>query len=97
MSAETGSPRTERRGSEASSHTENGGTYEEHEKLASIEKDEESGPREEMEIGEEREDAAMLPQETEKPEPPKSSMRSALIWMVINTLATIGIVSPGSK
>ncbi|EOO02843.1 putative solute carrier family 35 member e3 protein [Phaeoacremonium minimum UCRPA7] len=90
MSAE--SPRTERRGSEASSHTEAGGTYEENEKLVSIHKDEESHPREEMEIAEEREDAAMLPQETEKPEPAKSSTRSAIIWMVINTLATIGIV-----
>ena len=92
MSAE--SPRTERRGSEASSHTEAGGTYEENEKLVSIHKDEESHPREEMEIAEEREDAAMLPQETEKPEPAKSSTRSAIIWMVINTLATIGIVIP---
>lgn len=91
MSAE--SPRTERRVSEASSHTENGGTYEENEKLASIQKDEESHPREEMEIAEDREDAAMLPQETEKPEPAKSSTRNAIIWMVINTLATIGIVS----
>jgi solute carrier family 35, member E3 len=37
-----------------------------------------------------------LPKEPEKPEPPKSTFMSSLIWMVVNTLATIGIVCPAS-
>lgn len=39
------------------------------------------------------EDDTLLTQANEKKEePPKASFRSALIWMVTNTLATIGIV-----
>lgn len=53
---------------------------------------------EEMEIGDDVERAGLLPaeeQEQEKPQPPAqdNSTRTALIWMVVNTLATIGIVS----
>lgn len=48
------------------------------------------------ELGKEREDEQeALLQADEKPaEPPKNSFRAAVMWMVINTLATIGIVSP---
>jgi solute carrier family 35 protein E3 len=51
---------------------------------------------EEMEIGDDVERAELLPEEHEKPPPakqPETSMRSSVIWMVVNTLATIGIVS----
>jgi hypothetical protein len=52
---------------------------------------------EEMEIGDEdMERAGLLPaEEQEKPQTvsPDNSMRTAAIWMVVNTLATIGIVS----
>lgn len=51
---------------------------------------------EEMEIGDDVERAELLPGEHEKPPAPKApetSTRSAVIWMVVNTLATIGIVS----
>jgi solute carrier family 35 protein E3 len=37
----------------------------------------------------------LLPADHEKPPPdkqPETSMRSSVIWMVVNTLATIGIV-----
>jgi solute carrier family 35 protein E3 len=49
----------------------------------------------ELEIGDDVERAELLPQENEKAQPPKPdpSMKSAGIWMVVNTLATIGIVS----
>lgn len=54
---------------------------------------------EELEIGDEAdEDESLLRREAEAQQqeqpaaPPPSSFRSALIWMVINTLATIGIV-----
>lgn len=48
----------------------------------------------ELEVGDDVERAELLPQENEKAQPPKpdTSMRSAGIWMVVNTLATIGIV-----
>ena len=54
---------------------------------------------EEMEIGDDVERAGLLPaeqQEQEKPRPAAqdNSTRTAVIWMVVNTLATIGIVSP---
>jgi solute carrier family 35 protein E3 len=45
---------------------------------------------EDMEMGEE--DEGLLPQISEKPEPPKSSSFSSAIWIVVNTLATVGIV-----
>lgn len=49
---------------------------------------------EEMEIGDDEERGELLPQPSlEKPEPaPESSMKVAAAWMVVNTLATIGIV-----
>lgn len=50
---------------------------------------------EEMEIGDDVERAELLPAEHEKPPPakqPETSMRSSIVWMVVNTLATIGIV-----
>ena len=50
----------------------------------------------EMEIGDDVERAELLPGDQEKPPPakqPETSMRSSVIWMVVNTLATIGIVS----
>ena len=52
---------------------------------------------EDLEVGDDV-DGALLPEEPpaqEQPQPAAaSSMRSAVIWMVINTAATIGIVSP---
>lgn len=92
--------RRERAGSIASSHTETGG-YEENEKITRLDKDEESlsSPRmltddHDMD-NDDREDGSLLPQASEKQEPAKSSFASALIWMVVNTFATIGIVRTG--
>jgi solute carrier family 35 protein E3 len=49
---------------------------------------------EELEIGDGVERAELLPQsELEKPQAPETTLRSSIIWMVVNTLATIGIVS----
>lgn len=45
---------------------------------------------EDLEMGEE--DEGLLPQISEKSEPPKSSSFSSAIWIVVNTLATVGIV-----
>jgi solute carrier family 35 protein E3 len=50
---------------------------------------------EEMELGDDVERANLLPQDDEKPTAPAkpdNSTRTAIIWMVVNTLATIGIV-----
>lgn len=47
---------------------------------------------EELEEDIERADLLAPPPE-DKPKAPESSVRSAIIWMVVNTLATIGIVS----
>lgn len=51
---------------------------------------------EELEIGDDVERTGLLPSEQgpEKPRPvaQDNSTRTALIWMVVNTLATIGIV-----
>ncbi len=94
MSSETGRP--ERASSIASSSTE-AGTFDENEKLAKIDHSEDGlkslKPPEELEMAEDGEDAGLLPPADEKPEPPKNTFMSSLIWMVINTLATIGIVS----
>lgn len=44
-------------------------------------------------FGKEEEQDALLPAEDNKPEePPKRSFATAVIWMAVNTLATIGIV-----
>jgi solute carrier family 35, member E3 len=52
---------------------------------------------EDMEVGDDIERTGLLPAEEqqEKPQPvaKDNSMRTAGIWMVVNTLATIGIVS----
>jgi solute carrier family 35, member E3 len=50
---------------------------------------------EDLELGDDDERAEMLPAEHEKPAQPapEASVRSSFIWMVVNTLATIGIVS----
>jgi solute carrier family 35, member E3 len=53
---------------------------------------------EDLELGDGDDDderAEMLPAEHEKPAQPtpEASVRSSFIWMVVNTLATIGIVS----
>lgn len=49
----------------------------------------------EVEAGDDVEMAELLPGDAEKPAPVKkdNSTRTAVIWMVVNTLATIGIVS----
>lgn len=50
---------------------------------------------EEMEVGDDIERAELLPGQPQQEKPKaadSTSMRSAVIWMVINTLATIGIV-----
>jgi len=49
---------------------------------------------EEMEIGDDEERGDLLPQMSqEKAEPvPENSVRSGAMWMIVNTLATIGIV-----
>jgi len=39
----------------------------------------------------------LLPEEEKAPAPPTSTARSSLIWMVVNTLATIGIVCYSSS
>ena len=85
----------ERAGSFSSSSGDTA-THEDDEKLNRIDQTEEGVESlkkpEEMEIEEENgEDAGLLPGESTKPEP-KSSFTSSLIWMVVNTLATIGIV-----
>jgi solute carrier family 35 protein E3 len=97
MSADTGLGRTDRAGSFASSSTETG-TMEERERLAKLDALEDAGaPRklsgDDPELGERiREDEKLLPQINEKDEQPKKASISAPLWMVINTLATIGIV-----
>ena len=48
---------------------------------------------EEMEMGSDIERAELLPPAIPKvQEPEKGSVRAAVVWMVVNTLATIGIV-----
>ena len=96
MSADGGRP--ERASSVASSSTEMG-THDENEKLAKLDQtDEGISALKDREPdggadGEDPEDARLLPQENEKPaQPPKNSFLASLAWMVINTLATIGIV-----
>ncbi|SPO02769.1 related to integral membrane protein [Cephalotrichum gorgonifer] len=41
---------------------------------------------------EEEQEALLSTDDDKKPEPPKTSFRTALLWMMVNTLATIGIV-----
>ena len=92
------SGRSERTGSIASSRTEAGILDEHNEKLAQICDEENltdsSSPTaiyHESDHG--HEDEGLLPQQlVAKEEPPKSSVASSVVWMVVNTLATIGIV-----
>lgn len=87
--------RAERAGSFSSSSADTA-THEENEKLARLDQSEDGMEKlrspDDLEIGDEREDDDLLPREPEKQEPPKSTFRSSLIWMIVNTLATIGIV-----
>jgi solute carrier family 35 protein E3 len=86
------------RAASISSSSADTATHEDNDKLARIDPIESSSLEElkrpeELEIGDEEEGDVLLPQhDDEKPEPPKSSFTSSLIWMVVNTLATIGIV-----
>jgi solute carrier family 35 protein E3 len=96
MSSESG--RSERAGSITSSHTEAGGYDERNEKMTPLRDDEsltvlKSPTSAYHDSDHEREDEELLPQPQEKAEPPKSGMASSIVWMVVNTLATIGIVS----
>ena len=52
-------------------------------------------PTEEMEMGDdiERQELLNSSEPPKQQEPEKGSVRAAIIWMVVNTLATIGIVS----
>jgi len=88
----------ERRLSNASSHTE-AGSCAENEKLAKLDHTEDgmarAHVREEMEMEDGEEGDGLLSRDqlpAEKPEPESTGFMTALIWMVINTLATIGIV-----
>lgn len=91
------SGRSERIGSIASSCTEVGGLEEHNEKLAQILDDEslsdiKSAATAYQESDHGREDEELLPQQLVKEDPPKSSLASSIVWMVVNTFATIGIV-----
>lgn len=100
MASEDG--RSERAGSIASSNTEAGGHEEFNEKSAFIRDDESMSTLKSPTIYqdsnheadlEQAEDQGLLPEQEKQPEPPKASARSGLIWIVVNTLATVGIVS----
>lgn len=72
----------------------------ENEKLARLdhsnhsEESERTKVPEEMEVGDERENAGLLPGEsTEKAESKRPAWFGTVLWTTINTLATIGIVS----
>lgn len=105
MSSEDG--RSERAGSIASSHTEAGGHEDISEKHAFARDDESlstlKSPTAYQDSNHDgdldhREDEELLPQETEKqPEPPKASATSGVIWIGVNTLATVGIVSASTS
>lgn len=99
MTSEDG--RSERAGSIASSHTELEGHEEYNEKTAYIRDDEslstlkspttyQDSHHEDDTVLEEDD---LLPQQPEKPEPAKPSAASGIIWIAVNTLATVGIVS----
>lgn len=74
------------------------GTAEEMEKLArpNAEDDDLSRLRtpDELEIADENhdEESFVPPEQEQKAEPAKSSPMAAVVWMAINTLATVGIV-----
>lgn len=90
--------RTERAGSFASSSTETATLHE----LTKLDPMEDSvqnlkSLNDEERLADAEEDEKLLPASNEKEEPPKAkaSFTGAVIWMVVNTLATIGIVSLG--
>jgi solute carrier family 35 protein E3 len=85
--------RTVERAPSISSSVTEAEAYDDHEKVAPILTSLKTP--DELEIGDDVERAELLPRENEKPQSPKpdTSMKSAGIWMVVNTLATIGIVS----
>lgn len=93
--------RSERAGSIASSHTEAGAHDEEFNEKQAFLQDDESlrSPtlyQDSHHEGEnDREDEELLPPPSEKKpaEPAKSSATSGVVWIVVNTLATVGIVS----
>lgn len=100
MSSEDG--RSEREGSVASSHTEAAGLEEINEKQAYIRDDESLSTLKSPTVYQDShhdeenalEDEELLPQAAEKPEPPKQpSAASGVIWIAVNTLSTVGIVS----
>lgn len=72
-------------------------TAEDHEKPA-VEMGElaASPPRQsaDLDFDKEEELDALLPGADRPTDPPKSSFTTAVLWMVVNTLATIGIVHP---
>lgn len=79
-----------------SSSTTEAEAYDENEKITNSEGSYAMKNMDEQEVGDDVERAGLLPPaDHEKPPPkePDNSMRSAIIWMVVNTLATIGIVS----
>ncbi|KAF6805862.1 integral membrane protein [Colletotrichum sojae] len=84
--------RTERAGSFASSSTETATLHE----LTKLDPMEDSVQNLKSQHDDEEkaaeEDETLLPKDDEKKEPAKSSFASAVVWMVVNTLATIGIV-----
>lgn len=92
--------RSERAGSVASSHTEAGGHEDVTEKHAFVRDDESlstlkspTAYQDSLHDEDHLEDEELLPQEMEKkPEPPKASAASGMVWIVVNTLATVGIV-----
>lgn len=99
MASESG--RSDTAGSIASSHTEAGGHEDQNEKHTFARDDESLSALKSPTVyddnqqDDDREDDGLLPQETEKkPEPPKASATSGIVWIVVNTLATVGIVSP---
>jgi len=99
MSADAGRP--ERAASVASSSTETG-THDENEKLAKLDQTEEGMSilkDHDLDDGitrgdqHQHEEAQLLPNGSEKPEPPpKNKFMVSFAWMVVNTLATIAIV-----
>nr|XP_036578229.1 uncharacterized protein CTRU02_11729 [Colletotrichum truncatum]KAF6785430.1 integral membrane protein [Colletotrichum truncatum] len=82
--------RTERAGSFASSSTETATLHE----LTKLDPMEDSVHNLKAQNDEEaaEENEKLLPKANEKEDPAKASFSSAVVWMVVNTLATIGIV-----
>lgn len=100
MASSEGS-RPERAVSVASSHTEAGAREEEYNEKSTFLQDDESLRSPTLyqdshhDGANDQEDAELLPAEPEKKpaEPAKISATSGVIWIVVNTLATVGIVS----